>query len=216
MFFALSAVLLATVIICVCAFSCSGGKLKFEKTYYVVYYRMTDNITSANSLAQTASNYGGAGYILPYNGKYYVTVSCYYKKDEAETVCTNLKVRDFDCSILKIETKKYKLQNRNAKNNKKLYLGNLNTLFSLSTLAYECANGIDTGEYSQSKAKQILSSITETLNGMLKTNANNCFTTPIKSAIEQCERAGSGYLYSKNVRYVQVSIVDKILNVELN
>ena len=215
MFFALGIVLAATVIICFCAVTCSGGKLKFEKTYYFVYYRVSDNAISASSLSETASSYGGAGYILRHKDKYYVTFACYYKENEAKTVCSNLKGRDLDCQILKIEVKQFKLQNRNAKNKQKLYLGNLNTLDSLSSLAYECANGLDTGEYSQSKAKQLLSTISDTLKGLLKTNENNCFTENIRDLISQCDKIG-GYLFSKNMRYIQIAIIDKIIGAELN
>ena len=216
MILSLAAVLIATVLICFCAVTCSGGKLKFEKTYYFVYYRTSDNAISASSLSEAASNYGGAGYILAYKDSFFVTFACYYKKEEAEKVCSNLKGRDLDCSVLTIETKEYKLQNKNAKNNQKLYSGNLTTLDSLSSLAYECANGLDTGEYSQSKAKQILSSISDTLNGLLKSNANNCFTESIKSLLNDCERVGGGYLLSKNMRYIQIALTDKIIHAELN
>ena len=215
MFVVLSAVLLTTVIICFCAVTCSSGKLKFEKTYYFVYYRMSDNAISASSLSGAASSYGGAGYILSHNGNFYVTFSCYYRDNEAETVCSNLKKRDLECAVLKIATKEYKLQGRSANNNQNLYLGNLNTLSSLSSLAYECANGLDTGEYSQSSAKQILSSIMDSLKGLLKTNENNCFTQSIQSLIEECESVSGGFLLSKNMRYIQIAIIDKILHTEL-
>ena len=215
MFFVLGIVLAATVIICFCAVTCSGGKLKFEKTYYFVYYRVSDNAISASSLSETASNYGGAGYVLRHKDKYYVTFACYYKESEAKSVCSNLKSRNLDCQILKIEVKQFKLQNRNAKNKQKLYLGNLNTLDSLSSLAYECANGLDTGEYSQGKAKQLLSTINDTLRGLLKTNENNCFTENIRDLIAQCDKMG-GYLFSKNMRFIQIAVIDKIIGAELN
>lgn len=216
MFLVVGAIVLATVIIVFCAVSCSGENLTFEETYFFVCYRMSDNAVSAGSLSNTASSYGGAGYILYHNDNYYVTLSCYYKKDEAETVCSNLKKHDLECTVLKIETKEYKLNNQNAINNKELYLGNLNTLNSLSSLAYDCANGLDTGTYSQSKAKQILTSITDTLKGLLRTNANNCFTESIQSAILECESISSGYLFSKNMRYIQIALADRIINVQLN
>lgn len=212
MFIVLGVIVLTTVIICFCAVSCSGEKLTFEQTYYFVCYRMSDNAVSAGSLSNTASSYGGAGYIISHDNNYFVTFSCYYNGDEAETVCLNLKKYDLECTVLKIETDEYKLGNADNKN---LYLGNLNTLNSLSTLAYECANGLDTGAYSQSKAKQILNSITDTLNGLLKSNPNNCFTESIQSAITECKNFGSGYLFSKNMRYIQIALADRIINAKL-
>ena len=215
MFLVLGAVILTTVIICLCAATCSGGKLKFEKTFYFAYYRTSDNAISASSLSEAVENYGGAGYVFYRDGNYFVTYSCYFKEADAKTVISNLKKRDLDCALLKVEIKEYKLQNRNAKKNKELYLGNLNTLSSLSTLAYECANGLDTGEYSQSKAKSILSSITDKLKVLLKKNENNCFTENIKDLLDDCKRSNSGYLRSRDMRYVQIAIIDKILKAEL-
>ena len=216
MFLTLAVILSATVLICFFAATCTGGKLKFEKTYYFVYYRESDNAISASSLSQTASSYGGAGYVLHYGDSYFVTFACYKNEDEAKKVCSNLKARDLDCKILKVEIKEYKLGSRNAKNNQKLYLGNLNTFDSLSSLAYECANGLDTGEYSQNSAKQILSSVTDSLKGLLKTNGNNCFTESFQSLIDECEKVNGGYLLSKNMRYIQIALADKIINAELN
>ncbi len=210
----LGIILLTTVIICFCAVSCSGESLTFEQTYYFVCYRMSDNAISAGSLSDTASSYGGAGYILKHKETYYVTLSCYYTEAEAEKVCSTLNNRDLQCTVLKIETNDYKLNN-SAKGNKELYLGNLNTLNSLSSLAYDCANGLDTGKYSQSNAKSILSSITDTLRGLLNNNPNNCFTEYIKNIISDCEKF-SGYLYSKNMRYIQIEIADTIINAQLN
>lgn len=213
MFIVLGVIVLATVIICFCAASCSGEKLTFEEPYYFVCYRTSDNAVSAGSLSDTASSYGGAGYILSYDENFYVTLSCYYKDDEAAAVCSNLKKHDLECSVLKIETKEYKLSSRS---NKELYLGNLNTLNSLSALAYDCANGLDTQSLSQSKAKQILTSITDTLKGLLKSNKSNCFTEPIQSALEECEKFGGGYLLSKNMRYIQIALADRIINAKLD
>ena len=212
---AIVAVVAATVIICVCAVSCSGSKLTFNSCYYFVCYRIADNSISASSLSGTVSSYGGAGYILNYDGNYYVTVSCYYTSNDAETVSSSLKKRDLDCSVLKVETDTYKLNGYSAKNNADLYLGNLNTLHSLSVLAYECANGLDTGNFSQSKAKDVISSLKSGLNGLLKANESNCFTNKIEFLIAECEDKESGYIYSKDMRYLQIAVTDAIINAEL-
>lgn len=212
---AVTGVILATVIICVCAVSCSGGKLTFKTTYYFVCYRITDNSISASSLSNTVSSYGGAGYILNYDGNYYVTISCYYRENDAETVCTSLKKRELECSVLEINTEKYKIKGYSAKNNKELYLGNLNTLHSLSTLAYECANGLDTGKFTQAKAKDVVDAIKSGLNGLLSANESNCFTNDINFLIAECEDKERGFLLSKDMRYLQIAITDVIINIQM-
>ncbi len=212
---AVSAVIAVTVIICVCAFSFSGGNVKFETSYYFVCYRSSDNAVSAGSLSSAVSSYGGAGYILDYDGNYYVTVSCYYRENDAKTVCESLKRRDLECNVLSVKTNSYPIKSYSAKRNAKLYQGNFNTLNSLSLLAYECANGLDTGEYNQSKAKDVLAAIKNGLNGLKNTNKNNCFTKALSDLIDECENLENGYLLSKDMRYLQIAITDKIINAEL-
>lgn len=211
---AVAGAVIAAVIIIICAVSCSGGKLTFKSTYYFVCYRITDNSISASSLSNAAASYGGAGYILNYEDSFYVTVSCYYKENDAEAVCISLKKRDLDCSVLEIKTDKYTLSG-SAKKNSQLYLGNFNTLNSLSTLAYECANGLDTGAFSQSKAKDVVLSIKTSLKGLLNSNASNCFTNDINFLIAECEDKERGFLLSKDMRYLQIAIIDTIINAEL-
>lgn len=212
---AVTAVVLVTVAICISAVSCSGSKITFESCYYYVCYRITDNSVSAASLSGTVTSYGGAGYILNYDKDYYVTISCYYGESDAQSVCASLKKRDLDCSVLSVETDSYKLKNSYAKKNAELYKGNLNTLHSLSVIAYECANGLDTGEINQIKAKDILLNIESGLNSLLKANPDNCFTYNLSYLIALCEDKESGYLYSKDMRYLQIAITDPIINADL-
>lgn len=210
-----AAVLVATVLICVYAVSCSGEKLSFKTSFYFVCYAIKDNSVSASSISGAVSSYGGAGYILEHGGAYYVTVSCYYSEPDAQIVCESLKKRDMKCSILTVKTDEYALQTPNAKSNAKLYLGNLNTLNSLSSLAYECANAMDTGAYGQGKAKAVIADIQSGLDGLLNANAENCFTGEIRRLSAICTDAGEGYVYSKDLRKLQIAIADTIINVKL-
>ena len=92
----------------------------------------------------------------------------------------------------------------------------MNTLNSLSFLAYECANGLDTGEYNQSKAKGVIDAVKSGLNGLLNANTDNCFTKDLKALIAECDDKKSGYVYSKDMRYLQIAIADAIINTALS
>lgn len=211
---ALAAVACATAVICFCAVSRSGGKLSFKACYYYVCYRIADNSVSASSLSGAVSSYGGAGYIIGRGGNYYVTVSCYYDARDAESVCASLKRRELDCSVIKIQTDEYKLSG-GAKKNAKLYLGNLNTLDSLSRVAYECANGLDDG-MSQVKAKETAETIKSQLKALLKANESNCFTKTVENLIAEYDDKTRGYVLSKDMRYLQIAITDAVINAELH
>lgn len=208
------AVALVTVIVIIAAFSCSANKLTFKSTFYFVCYRTEDNAVSASSISGAVSNYGGAGYILEYNDAFFVTVACYYDDKDAKTVCESLKKRDMECEVVKISTDEYSVAGNSSANNK-LYLGNLNTLQSLTTLAYNCANAIDTGEYGQTQAKSVIADIRNTLNGLLTANADNCFSGELRRLIAECDNVSEGYVYSKDLRRLQIAIADSIINIKL-
>lgn len=212
---AVSAAVLTTVIIIVAVAFRSSQTVSFCASYYFVCYRTEDNAVSASSISGAVSDYGGAGYILEYKGKYYVTVACYYGENEAQTVCSSLEKRDLDCKVLCVETDEYLLKSFSAKVNAELYIGNLNTLDSLSRLAYDCANGLDTGSYDQTAAKKILDDVYGGLKGLKNSNAENCFSDELERLIFLCEDVKDGYVYSKDVRKLQIAITDTVINTEL-
>lgn len=198
----------------ICSASFGRAKIDFERCFYFVCFTVRDDAISADAFSNSVTNLGGAGYVLEYGGDYYVTVSCYYSEKDAERVRQSLLRRGLQCSVLKVETKNYILKS-GLKNSEKLYLGNLNTLYSLSTLCYECANGLDCGEYSQTSAQNVLSNVESGLNGLKKANPSNCFSGEIKRLLAECEAAGNGYIYSKALRKLQIAIVDTIINIDL-
>lgn len=209
-----AATVAATVIIIACAISCGSTSVKFKTTHYFVCYAIRDNAVSASSISSLVSEYGGAGYILEYQENFYVTVACYYSQSDAEKICDNLKKRNLNCSVLKIEKETYSLSS-GAAGCAELYCGNLNTLNSLAVLAYECANALDTGEYNQSKAAAVVSSIKSGLNGLLAANSDNCFTAHLRRLIAECNDVNGGYIYSKDMRKLQIAVADVIINAEL-
>ncbi len=212
---AIVAAVAVTALVCVLVIVNGGGKLTYKATYYYICYRVADNSVSASSLSDTAASYGGAGYILAYDGNYYVTVSCYYSENDADGVCSSLKRRGLDCSVLKVSTDKYKMKTRSARKNEDLFKGNLNTLNSLSLLAYECANGLDTGSYNQSKAKDVVSAIKSGISGLLRANSDNCFTESLENISDMCDDKFDGYIYSKDMRYIQIAVTDAVIHAEL-
>lgn len=207
-------VICLSVLIIIFAASCSGTTIEFIADYYFVCYRITDNSVSASSISGTVSSYGGAGYILEHDGNYYITVSCYYTENDAETVCSSLKKRDLECTVLNISIEE-KTVKSSARKNSALFKGNLTTLDSLSRLAYECANGLDTGQINQNGADEVINAIENGLNGLLRANADNCFTESIKLLLAECSDRKSGYIYSKDMRYLQIAVTDIIINTEL-
>ncbi|MDE6585802.1 MAG: hypothetical protein K2K80_03885 [Clostridia bacterium] len=213
-FISVTAVITVTVAVIILSVSCSASKINFKTTFYFVCYAVNDNAVSASSMSDAVSSYGGAGYILEHGNGFYVTVACYYRESDAAAVCSGLKMRQLDCEVLEVTTEGYPLSSFGGKNYN-LYLGNLNTLLSLSTLAYNCANELDTGGYSQAEAKSVIADVESGLKGLLAANPDNCFTQPIRRLVAECGDARDGYIYSKNLRKLQIAIADVIININL-
>lgn len=192
------------------SFACLGNvKIKFKSDYYFIYYRVSDNALSVNGLSSSYADFGGAGYVLEYKGNFYVTLACYFNEDDAKKVCEELK-KDVDCSILSVNVRYFKVKNRDRKNSL-LYLGNLNTLNAICNIFYSLANRLDIGDIGQDKAKEIVLEAKKSLGQLLKNNENNTFTHKIKYLITLCNSLPTK-LMSGNLRYVQIAIIDCMLN----
>ena len=213
-FISVAVVITFTAAIIICSLAFGRAKINFASEFYFVCYSVEDNSISADAISDSVSNIGGAGYVLEYNGNYYVTVACYYSENDAERVRQSLMRRGLQCSVLAVETDKYSFKS-GIKSNENLFIGNLNTLHALSKLCYECANGLDTGAYNQAAAKAVLADVESGLNGLKNTNRDNCFSGEIRRLLAECGAAGKGYIYSKGMRKLQIAIADTVINIKL-
>lgn len=207
------AVVLVMVILCFTLPSCAG-KLGFKTTFYYVCYDSPPDAQSASSISGVVHSYGGAGYIIEYDGSYYVTVACYYENDDAQSVVATLGKKGLDCSVVEVTAGDYDLRG-SAKRNAEKFKGNLETLLSLSRLCYDLANSLDGGSCNQSSAKSVLGDVGGGLNGLAAINTANCFTKEIERLKAECSDASSGYVLSHDVRRLQIAITDCITNIKI-
>lgn len=61
----------------------------------------------------------------------------------------------------------------------------------------------------------MINNIKNTLNGLLMSNPDNCFSEEIRRLIAECSDASEGYVYSKDLRRLQIAIADSVINVKL-
>lgn len=213
-FVSVAAAVAATLVAIIFSVNFGKTKIVFEREFYFVCFSVKDNSVSAAAISDSVSNLGGAGYVLEYGGGYYITVSCYYTENDAESVRQSLLRRGLQCKVLAVETDEYIIKSGSEKL-KTLYLGNLNTLYSLSEMCYECANGLDGGKYTQASARNVLKDVESGLNGLKKANPSNCFSAETDRLLAECKVAGDGFIYSKAMRKLQIAIADTIINADL-
>lgn len=203
---------LALFAVLVCALPQKKICLNFSACFYYVCYDSPNDSTSASSVSSLVHSYGGAGYTVMADGCYYVVVSCYYDEKDAQSVCKTLSAKGLNCSVKKVEAGDYQLD-QNQKDLTQKYTDNLNTMLSISRMCYELANGIDGYSCGQDKAKGVLSSIRISLEGLACSNYGNCFYDEICNLISECDDAVEGYIFSCDVRRLQVAVCDSITNV---
>ncbi|MCM1437882.1 MAG: hypothetical protein NC131_01545 [Roseburia sp.] len=210
---AVAAVTLALIILCFTLPSCAGN-LGFKTTFYYVCYKSPPDARSASSISSVVHSYGGAGYIIQTGGGYYVTVACYYDGRDAEGVAGVLGKKGLDCSVVKVEAGDYEMRGSSKRYAEK-YRGNLKTLLSLSRLCYDLANSLDGGSCSQSAAKSVLGDVKTGLDGLAAINKANCFTGEINVLLAEYSDVSAGYVFSYDVRRMQIAITDCITNVKI-
>ena len=210
----ITTVAVAVLIIILCSIPSCGEKLDYTATFYYVCYQSPSDVHSASSISSAVHSYGGAGYIVEDGGNYYVTVSCYYSQRDAETVCATVNHKGLKCFVLKAEKDGYALSG-SAKRYKEKYVGNLNTLMSLSHICYDVAISMDISTCDQDGAKSLLEGVKSGLDGLARQNASNCFSPEIKSLLAEYEDVTHGYIYSYDVRRLQIAIADSIIKIRL-
>ncbi len=212
-FIILSAVI-CIAIVTASAIAFGGKELNFNAEFYYVCYESPPDSSSMTSVSGLVHSYGGAGYIANCNGTSYVTVSCYYTQEDATAVCGQLNKMGLNCVVVKAQTPERKLHGGSVKNIAK-YEGNLNVLYSISKTCYNLANSVDKFEVGQNAAKAVLNEIKSTLKGLESNNSDNCFGQEITYLIAECEDVSYGYVFSYDIRRLQIAVCDCIVNVNI-
>lgn len=208
------AVAIAAVIAIVCALPSCNDRLGFESEFYYVCYVTPTNSHSASSMSSVVYSYGGAGYVVECGGEYFVTVACYYSQRDADSVVKTLGKKGLECKTVKVTAGDYDLP-LSAKRKKEAYIGNLNTMLTLSQMCYNLANSLDDGSYGQSAAKTVLGDVNTTLQSLLRQNGANCFARPLSTLVGECQDAAAGIVLSRDVRRLQIAIIDEMVNINL-
>ena len=210
----MSVVAFAAVLFVACLKLFGGTSINFKATFYYVCYDSPPDDTSLVSISDLVQSYGGAGYIASSNGSSFVTVSCYYSLDDANSVCQQLNKKGLSCNVVKAQTPERKLYG-SAKKYSGKYESNFNTLYAISQTCYSLANSVDNLQVGQNGAKAILNEIKITLNGLLNANQQNCFADELDYLITECEDISYGYVFSYGIRRLQIAVCDCIVNANI-
>jgi len=74
---------------------------------------------------------------------------------------------------------------------------------------------MDGGTHNQQEAKSLLAEVKTGLESLYRANKTNCFSGELSSLIAECDDASHGYVFSYDVRRLQIAITDSIIHVRL-
>ena len=116
-----------------------------KNEYYFVEINSFLTYSEANNLGNLISSVNGAGYVY-YDGKYHVFAAFYPSKEDAETVCENLKPDYPTCSVYTLKCDKFHKIKDLTENQNKSVENLLNANISLMNSVYKCIINYDTNE----------------------------------------------------------------------
>jgi len=201
----------AAIIVLACALCPNYAYVAFNTKFYYLCYDCPSDAVSASSVSSLVYSQGGAGYVVESGGRYYSVVSCYYSEADAESVNKKLNGDGILCEVLEVSAGGYKVEGGKAE--AKICAGALNEMLSLSKVCYELANSLDKYECDQRNALSVMENVRD-LAVDLKEERGGYFAEKLTKIVEYCEEIISGYVISRDVRYVQVQFCDAIVNAD--
>ncbi len=175
--------------------------------YFLV--RNCDDSTSAAVVGEVYSA-GGAGYLYGDS----VIIACYYTKADARRVCSLLEGRGESVGILARSFEKLTLRGGDTEHKEEI-LGSIETAKSAARLLYDTANGLETGSLSQVSAKANVEGAADALEGVAASDPSllDRWDCVLYDVIRNAREKSRGILFSKDVRFLQVSLCCAVLNI---
>lgn len=172
------------------------------------YYFLVRDCSSATAGAVAGESYlaGGAGYLLESENA--VVLACYYREEDAAAVAKNMAEKGVETRVLTQSSADFSLSDRNAGERDRVR-SNAKTLDSLSRILFDAANGLERAEYTQEEARAALEGVSASLEGLVSRNEGELYrlwNVELSRAARRGRELSEGLLFSKDLRYLQVSL----------
>ena len=126
---------------------------KSSYNFYAVSLGAYATKTQAEEYATTCRAKNAAGFVWKKNGKYYVLASVYAKKNDADSVVSNLTTASFTPEIVEISIEKSNFSKASNNNLKKEYANFIENYIDIYTKLYDISVSLDTSVYTVNKAR---------------------------------------------------------------
>lgn len=200
-------------------------KVFSEKTYYAVCVAEGQTFVEVSNVVSPLKNYGGAGYVLKQNKKYYVVASIYQTEADAQKVCDNIS-GEFEASVTKIKLDSLVLSSDYTSEQISALKTSLDLVNRTFEKLYEVCVSFDKGEILEAEAKQKLQVFRETcqlekenLSNTFKDNCDNIvtnvkiFQSEIVASLSALSLSSN---FSVDTKYTMASVLNSFLSLENN
>ena len=167
----------------------------------------------SRELAESVRATGYAGYILRYDGMYYVVATLSATNGEAQSHAGSFEERGVSAGVLTAARLYFELENYNAESNSRLYGQNIDSLDSIISELYDCAEILQREGASSVREKMI--SLHNEIAAMCVENISNCFTRPLSELAVLSAECAYGIIHIRNIRYLATAVADVVMNISL-
>lgn len=205
-------VFFAAMLFCVAAVAIGGqnfARIGFSKSYYFLIVSCT--ATSAVVVSGDIYASGGAGYYMEEENA--VAIACYFKETSAQSVQRNLQAKGTQTELVKRSAANLVFRGKKS-GYKQQIESTLETVDLLAHILYDTANGLERSELTQKQAKAAVEGVASSLSGLRGVGSDEFFfgwNTGLSEAERRAKELSQGLLFSKDLRYLQAMLCDKIV-----
>lgn len=182
-----------------------------DRTFYFLSVRADPGTVSV--AAKSEYSEGGAGYTFTSGKNNYVALAGYNDEREATIVRDNLKAKGKECEIVPLKVDSFYFTDKKEVAVYEETRGFVNTLLSCVDLAYETANRLEEGRFTQKEAGRVLGEIGGVLEGAEATNVPAAAKLA-REGSEKCDEITEDIIYAKEVRYLQLMLSEGIYDLQ--
>lgn len=194
-------------------FTACISSIRRQVRYRFVYCYTPMVSVPSRELAESVRAMGYAGYILRYDGMYYVVATLSATNGEAQSHAGSFEERGVSAGVFTAERLYFELENYNAESNSRLYGQNIDSLDSIISELYDCAEILQREGASSVREKMI--SLHNEIASMCAENISNCFTRPLSELAVLSAECAYGIIHIRNIRYLATAVADVVMNISL-
>lgn len=215
-FFVIFIIFFLCVLFFLILFLCNTRSVASVKEQAGYYFLVRDcEETTVAAVSSDVYRMGGAGYLMEVDGGLAVALSCYFSREDAESVQATLHEKGTQTRILSLASKDVVFYGNNAAKHAACVRAVLTTGRQCARILYDTANGLERATVSQAEGAIAMEGVTKVLRGLAgeDVSIHGRWNVALGELVRRGEELSLGVLFSKDVRYFQVELCSALAQI---